>query len=75
MIYAQNASFSQRSHESRILLKVNIQNEQNIFFLKLNILLKVSIFLVTKPFQTTETWKNLTKDRKTLQKVTKLSDQ
>ena len=40
-------------------------HEQKIF-LKLNILLKVSILLITKPFQTTETWEDLTKDPKAL---------
>ena len=34
--------------------------------LKLNILLKKSILLVVKSFQTTETWENSTKDCKTL---------
>ena len=57
-----NALFAKRSHESCILLR---QNEQKIF-LKLNILLKVSILLVAKPFQITETWENLTKNGKTL---------
>ena len=60
MINDQNAPFSQRSHESCVFLKRNIQNEQMIF-LKLNILLKV-----TKLFQITETWENLIKDCKTL---------
>ena len=39
--------------------------------MKLNIILKVSILLVTKPFQTTETWGNLTKDRKKIWKTSK----
>ena len=41
--------FSERNHESCFLLKQSIQNEQKIF-LKLNILLKVSILLITNPF-------------------------
>ena len=64
-MYEQNAPFSKRSHASCILLKQNIQNEQKIVW-KLNILLKVSTLSVRKPFQTTETWENLTKARKTL---------
>ena len=40
-------------------------HEQKIF-LKLNILLKVSILLVAKSFQVTETWENSTKDCRTL---------
>ena len=35
-------------------------------FLKLNILLQVSILSITKPFQTAETWENVAKDCKTL---------
>ena len=61
----QNAPFSPRSRENCILLERNIQNERKIF-LNLNILLKVTILLVAQPFQTTETWENLTKDHKTL---------
>ena len=64
-MYDQNSPFSQRSHESSILMKRNMQNEQKIF-LKLNTLLKVSISLITKPFQATEDWNNLAKDSKTL---------
>ena len=64
-MYDQNAPFSQRSHEIYILLKWNIKNGQKMF-LKLNIVLKVSILLVIKPFQTTETWENFTKYCKTL---------
>ena len=59
------STFSQRSHESCILLQRNIQNEQNIF-LKFNIFLKLGIFLLTTPCQNAETWNNLTKDHKTL---------
>ena len=49
--------FSPRSNESCILLKRNIQNERKIF-LDLNIILKVSILLVTQSSQATETWEN-----------------
>ena len=35
-------------------------------FLKLNIPLKINILLVTKTFQATETWENLTKGRKVI---------
>ena len=42
-----------------------MQNEQKIFLI-LNVLWKVSILLITKLFQTTEAWENLTKDSKTL---------
>ena len=37
----------------------------NKIFLNLNILFE-TILLVTKPFQTTETWENLTKASKTI---------
>ena len=61
LIYDQNASFPQRSHKSCILLKWNIHNEQKIFEYSFE-----SILLITKPFQTTETWENLTKGHKSL---------
>ena len=48
-------------------------HEQKIF-LKLNILLKVSILLVAKSFQATETWENSTKDCRTLQKIKKIQN-
>ena len=57
--------FSQRRHKNCVLLKQNMQNEQKIFLI-LNVLWKVSILLITKLFQTTEAWENLTKDSKTL---------
>ena len=55
---------SQRSHKSFILLKRDIQKEQEIF--KLEIFWEVGILLATKVVQTTKTWENLTKDWKTL---------
>ena len=55
---------SQRSHKSFILLKRDIQKEQEIF--KLEIFWEVGISLATKVVQTTKTWENLTKDWKTL---------
>ena len=36
---------------------------------------KVSISFITKPFQATEAWDNLTKDSKTLLKITKHTGQ